>query len=663
MILQDNQITIETSGTTETRNFGMKQSRKAFAILSDLYSDKPLAIVRELGCNASDSMSASGKKDQPFHIHLPNTLEPWITFKDFGTGISHEDIYEVYTQYFASTKTESNDQIGCLGLGSKSPLCYTDNFTVTSIVDGTQRIYNIFFDEKGLPACGLMSTNFTSEGNGLAIQIPIKTTDLHTFEDAVRSAFRFFEVKPTISGGSIAWNDDVPTFEGKNWKSYESFGYDTTYAIMGGVAYKIDSDKVSYAHREMLRNTGLVMFFEMGELDFVPSREALSYDDDTIAAINAKIEYVKEDFAICYNQTIQNKPTILEALRAVYAFDRKFNFLDKSLRSKAATWQGLDISQPEIFTNGLVKNTGITQVYIKSYGRGKTRVSERISLDPNIVWYKDDLQRATLSRAKRYVIDNDKHIMIFSEDSHKEMIANGFDDSLFLLTSSLPKVARAVTTSRGSIPPFKIFRLCGVVWNSCDYDQNNLPAYFIEREGNNKDFDLSNDVVSCQDPYTLRDICNHYKIVIDEVVMVSKRGAVQLLKDGVEPFKKFIEEIVPISYSKDDVATYKKHFHHGSYIKEIVKNPTFKLLCDMNPFKVYMLAIDSVLKVYKNNVSFMKDGNSTGGTEVKLGTTDEFYHMMANKIGTYNWDISEILKIIYKFDRKDLTINQTSVTI
>jgi len=36
---------------------------------------------------------------------------------------------------------------------------------------------------------------------------------------------------------------------------------------------------------------------------------------------------------------------------------------------------------------------------------------------------------------------------------------------------------------------------------------------------------------------------------------------------------------------------------------------------------------------------------------------------MANKIGTYNWDISEILKIIYKFDRKDLTINQTSVTI
>ena len=60
MILQDNDTTIEQIGTiSDEAQFKMKASRKAFQILSDLYSDKPLAIVRELGCNASDSMTAS----------------------------------------------------------------------------------------------------------------------------------------------------------------------------------------------------------------------------------------------------------------------------------------------------------------------------------------------------------------------------------------------------------------------------------------------------------------------------------------------------------------------------------------------------------------------------------------------------------------------------
>ena len=117
MKLLDSNTSIEQIGSiTEHNTIKMKSSRKAFQILSDLYSDKALAIVRELGCNASDSMVMAGKKDQPFHIHLPNALEPWLTIEDYGTGITHENIYSIYATYFESTKTNSNEQIGCLGL-------------------------------------------------------------------------------------------------------------------------------------------------------------------------------------------------------------------------------------------------------------------------------------------------------------------------------------------------------------------------------------------------------------------------------------------------------------------------------------------------------------------------------------------------------------------
>ena len=143
MIIKDQTNSIEQIGNvTEESQFKIKVSPKAFQILSSLYSDKPLAIVRELGCNAMDSHVASGQSNRPLHVHLPNTLEPWLTIQDFGTGISHENIYKIYTEYFNSTKTNTNDQVGMLGLGSKSPFCYTDNFTITSIFQGVKRIYN-----------------------------------------------------------------------------------------------------------------------------------------------------------------------------------------------------------------------------------------------------------------------------------------------------------------------------------------------------------------------------------------------------------------------------------------------------------------------------------------------------------------------------------------
>jgi HSP90 family molecular chaperone len=201
MKLQDTNTTIAQIGTSQESQFKMKTSRKAFQILSDLYSDKPLAIVRELGCNASDSMVAAGKADKPFHIHLPNSLEPWITIQDYGTGISHENIYAIYATYFESTKTNTNDQIGCLGLGSKSPFCYSDNFVVTSIHEGIKSIYNAYFNEQNTPAIALMSKQETTEGNGIAIQIPVKADDFTNFQQAVQKAFRFFPVKPIISGG------------------------------------------------------------------------------------------------------------------------------------------------------------------------------------------------------------------------------------------------------------------------------------------------------------------------------------------------------------------------------------------------------------------------------------------------------------------------------
>ena len=115
-----NEVVLSNVGTTG--EFKIRNSAKAFKILSDgLYSNKIKAVIRELSCNAVDSHVAANKADTPFEVHLPTVLEPWFSVRDFGLGLDGDQVENIYTTYFESTKTESNDFIGALGLGSKSP--------------------------------------------------------------------------------------------------------------------------------------------------------------------------------------------------------------------------------------------------------------------------------------------------------------------------------------------------------------------------------------------------------------------------------------------------------------------------------------------------------------------------------------------------------------
>jgi hypothetical protein len=94
------------------------------ALLTDMYSDPELAIVREYSTNARDSHIAAGVTD-PIEVYTPTVLEPMLRIVDHGVGLSADDIRDIYSRYGLSTKAESNDYNGVLGLGCKSALTVT----------------------------------------------------------------------------------------------------------------------------------------------------------------------------------------------------------------------------------------------------------------------------------------------------------------------------------------------------------------------------------------------------------------------------------------------------------------------------------------------------------------------------------------------------------
>ena len=141
MKLADRTVEIHSSGIRSSNQFSIQQSAKMFRILSDsLYSDKIMAVIRELSTNAYDAHVAAGNKN-PFKVILPTQANPNFVVRDYGTGLSQKDMEELYTTYGASNKNDSNDFVGCLGLGSKSPFAYTKSFSTISYHNGKKLSY------------------------------------------------------------------------------------------------------------------------------------------------------------------------------------------------------------------------------------------------------------------------------------------------------------------------------------------------------------------------------------------------------------------------------------------------------------------------------------------------------------------------------------------
>jgi hypothetical protein len=324
------------SNVGQIGEFRIRNSAKAFNILSSgLYANKIRAIIRELSCNAVDSHVAAGNKDTPFDVHLPNSLEPWFSIRDYGTGLSHEQVTNIYTTYFESTKTDSNEFIGALGLGSKSPFSYTDNFTVTAVKNGIKGVYTAFINEQGVPSIAKMMEEETTDPAGVEVKFSVNDRwDFNKFHDEARGVYKYFKQRPVVSGVTdfkfsepeYKDKDIVPGVHVKNEGS-------NCIAIMGNIAYPIDiPNKSDLGDVAILLSCGLVMEFDIGELDFQASREGLSYIPQTIDAIKRKLEIVNAQLSVHIAQEANKITGKWE--RSYYLCERARSYLWKQAVAK-----------------------------------------------------------------------------------------------------------------------------------------------------------------------------------------------------------------------------------------------------------------------------------------------------------------------------------------
>ena len=328
------------SNVGEIGEFRIRNSAKAFNILSSgLYANKIRAIIRELSCNAVDSHVAAGKSDTPFDVHLPNQLEPWFAIRDYGTGLSHDQVKNIYTTYFESTKTDSNNFIGALGLGSKSPFSYTDNFTVTAVKDGVKGIYTAFINEHGVPSIALMTQESSDEPSGVEVRFSVNDRwDFDKFRQEARQVYTYFALRPVVSGANN-FEFNTVVYDSKDIVPgvHQVKDSGNSVAVMGNIAYPIDIPKADTSLGELrnLLSCGVEMHFAIGELDFQASREGLSYIPSTIEAIKRKLEALNDALVVVLAKEADAIGNLWD--RALFLAQRKNNALWRAAVQSYAT--------------------------------------------------------------------------------------------------------------------------------------------------------------------------------------------------------------------------------------------------------------------------------------------------------------------------------------
>ncbi len=297
-------------------SFKIQQNRKSFEILSkELYTDEIGSIIREICCNAYDSHIMAGKEEVPIKVVLPSLICDTFSVEDFGLGLSEEDVLNLYTTYFQSTKDRSNDCTGAFGLGSKTPFCYTDSFSIESNFRGVTKQYIVYVDPvKGIPAINKVSEEITLKSNGFKVSFSVKEADFSEFFKKAKDILIHFKVLPDVVGLDLKEHVLKYTFGSKNFRIFNKRGYDEKLlAVMGNVAYPIDPYMLpdGKSSENILRNASYL--FDIGDLTVTASRDSLRYDKKTIEAIKKKADEAHDDIKKMIQENIDLAPNLFEA--------------------------------------------------------------------------------------------------------------------------------------------------------------------------------------------------------------------------------------------------------------------------------------------------------------------------------------------------------------
>ena len=493
MIITQQQANIKSNGVQGAVSFGIKQEGLAhiFNVLrNQLYTNKILAVLREYSCNAVDAHTEAGIPDRQIKVTLPNRIAPELKIRDYGQGLSEQDIQNIYAFYGESTKRQSNALIGQLGLGSKSAFAYGDNFVINTFNNGMKTSYNAFIDASQIGQIAKLFSQPTDEETGIEIVVPVRMEDIADFEVQAKRVFQYFKVRPEITGVQIDFEKEEYAFVGEAWKvlaANKKTGYyyegqkRNTIAVMGNIGYTIDTYALKLSSENsndqvidsFLRTLSPIIDFQIGDLEISASREGLQYTERTIKNIKSKLLDIIAELKTRFETELEKADSIWKARQLIgdtMDMYHPYNYITKA--SKSFKWKGVTLKSSAIDFKSMPKSvTDAIKIYRprRGYvgsnsmikGAEVTECGQIINynIDSNVVLLenKRGLKGGIVNYAFNFLKDEKKVIVVDTSAGNRDSILSNLGavetdmvDMGTLQKLNLPRANSSRTSTGGS---------------------------------------------------------------------------------------------------------------------------------------------------------------------------------------------------------------------
>lgn len=385
MIIDDVSRNVRIGGLNESIAFGIRKQDMPFVmgLLTDkLYSDKPLAVIREYICNAIDA-NTQNKSTKNIYVTVPSRFTPSFKVRDFGTGLSHDDVKNIYISLGLSTKRDSNEMIGAFGIGCKAGFAYTDSFNITSWHNGFCNTYTAQKNKSGGLDLLPIGSYASNDPSGMEIEIPVNENDLSEFREKLADFCKYVEAKidfndPEFTPPKINKVVDFDRFfveDHSGWSNHFNLK-----VLMGNVVYPVNIHQLK---KEFHRISCLVLRCDLGDVDISPDREKLEYSSKTIEFLNNSLARISSELGDQIQKNID---------KANHPFE-----VNQIIRSMESSFGDLIPKNTKFTFKGVEWNDG-TPIRVSTYVRHKSWRSKKIKYNfhPNENFYLNFISKETV---------------------------------------------------------------------------------------------------------------------------------------------------------------------------------------------------------------------------------------------------------------------------
>ena len=473
------------------------------SLLRNNYSNTILATIRETYANAVDANKENSLSSELIEVKSPTSLDQTFSIRDYGTGLSRDQIFNLYSKFGKSTKRGSDLSIGGFGIGRFAPLSYKDSFTVTSYHQGVKSIYSLYISEENDTKIDEVFSEPTSEANGICISVGVAKNDLTKFNEEMSSFFSNFEILPKFLNIQTHIIKPEIVIFGVDWQIRKSFNGHSNYAVgdqgivMGGIYYPINPELVDFKNDDDYAWTiylnKLVFIADIGSVSLHHSRETLEYNKTTKAYLKSRYQAFCKEFT----DSIKNKIAQFDCLRDAMSYYKDINHtfprkaFDKLESQDVFVFKDYKITNFN-FNRATYEENGKTNripIYAKTYCVSGDRVAiskcYTLTNDENIYIVFHDLPENTkviprvYELVKKYknvvVVAHDQSIISssvvngvdkFKEVNRFDLIKSGYCNLSELTPVKLPSNKKASTSS---YTPSYFYKVDGTILHSSNH--------------------------------------------------------------------------------------------------------------------------------------------------------------------------------------------------